>query len=321
MGCPRLTLYLLAENRQDHESKRRRIDNNKNGNGPSGIRNASGPSPALGISGPVHNNFAAKADSIGLGAPSTTQSKSNAPAAAQALAGSNRDVVANRAAIRLANMSAAEVLKAELAGLIPVKPSATSAAKVQAPDFDASDSASDFDVPGLGNAEAPVAVPPLQSQPSDESMESPSASRKRTATDVEIEDTQIDAEEDTVVVGENESSVGEEESSYAMVVRADGSVEQVDNVRYGDTSMSLHLDETLTCNLRLYEPGYKERYYQQKFGIQSSDFEFRKLFVVPYRLHHTAVTSCTRVTQRYVEGIAWVLHYYYQGVSCETKAC
>lgn len=46
----------------------------------------------------------------------------HAPTAAQALAGSNRDVVANRRAIRMANMSAAEMLKAELAGLQPLKP-------------------------------------------------------------------------------------------------------------------------------------------------------------------------------------------------------
>jgi 5'-3' exoribonuclease 2 len=39
--------------------------------------------------------------------------------AAQALAGSNHDVVANRRAIRLANMSAAEMLKAELSGSPP----------------------------------------------------------------------------------------------------------------------------------------------------------------------------------------------------------
>ena len=69
-------------------------------------------------------NFAANADSIGLGAAPTPQSIRNAPTAAQALAGSNRDVVANRRAIRMANMSAAEVLKAQLNGLSPVKPSA-----------------------------------------------------------------------------------------------------------------------------------------------------------------------------------------------------
>lgn len=276
----------LVENRQDHESKRRRIENNKkDANGPSDIRNASGPSSTLGIHGPAHNNFAAKADSIGLGAPSTTQSKSNVPAAAQALSGSNRDVVANRAAIRLANMSAAEVLKAELAGLVPVKPSA-SAAKVPGPEFDVSDSASDFDVPGLGNAEPPITVSPPHSRSPDESMLSISSGRKRSAADVEAEDTQIDVEEDIVVVGENDSSV-EEEPSYALVVRADGSVEQVDNVRYGCTFHDFVPPQGNTnarVIFRLYEPGYKERYYQQKFGIPSSDTEFRKMFVALFSL-------------------------------------
>ena len=226
-----LTLHFLAESRQDHESKRRRIDNNnKSANDPSDIRNASGPSPSLGIDSPVHNNFAAKADSIGLGAPSTKESRSNVPTATQALAGSNRDVVANRAAIRLANMSAAEVLKAELAGLVPVKASASSATQAQASDPDVSDSASDFDVPGLGNAEPSVAVSPPPSQSLDEPSISVSLGRKRNIAEVEMEDAQIDVEEDVVVVGEEESSV-EEEYSYAMVVRADGSVQQADNVR------------------------------------------------------------------------------------------
>lgn len=134
-------------------------------------------------------------------------------------------------------MSAAEVLKAELAALVPVKSSASSvsAAKVQGPEFDISDSASDFDVPGLGNAEPPLAASPPHSQSLDESMLSVTSGQKRSATDVEAEDVQIDAEEDIVVVGENDSSVEEEEPSYALVVRADGSVEQVDNVRYGST--------------------------------------------------------------------------------------
>jgi len=68
-------------------------------------------------------DFASHADSLGMGIKPTAESLANLTTAAQALAGSNRDVVANRRAIRLANMSAAEVLKAELAGLSPVKPS------------------------------------------------------------------------------------------------------------------------------------------------------------------------------------------------------
>ncbi|EEB98505.1 hypothetical protein MPER_01971, partial [Moniliophthora perniciosa FA553] len=38
------------------------------------------------------------------------------------------------------------------------------------------------------------------------------------------------------------------------------------------------------------------RYYQQKFGVEYTDKEFRK-----------------KLTQSYVEGMSWVLCYYYQG--------
>lgn len=127
-----LDLFLyIAEERQDQNAKRRKLDQQ--------LRNGSiTPSAALGLTTgptpPVHPSlpprptydFAAKADSIGLGAAATAESIQMAPLAAQALAGSNRDVVANRRAIRMANMSAAEVLKAELSGLQPVKPSASS---------------------------------------------------------------------------------------------------------------------------------------------------------------------------------------------------
>lgn len=47
---------------------------------------------------------------------------------------------------------------------------------------------------------------------------------------------------------------------------------------------------------RLWEPGYKERYYRQKFGVEPNDAEFRRKLVTSY-----------------VEGLAWVLRYYYQG--------
>jgi 5'-3' exoribonuclease 2 len=289
-----------VETRQDHESKRRRVESsNKNGNGPPDIRNATGPSPALGLNGPARNDFSAKADSIGLGATPTTQSKLNTPAAAQALAGSNRDVVANRAAIRLANMSAAEVLKAELAGLVPVKSGVSSipVVKVQEqPEPEMSDSASDFEVPGLGNVDPPpatdyidtdveVEASPSQSLSMDDSMMSvltASSGRKRKLSEVEAEGAQIDAED--VVIGEDESSAEEEEPSYAMVVRADGTVEQVDNVRYGGIFYVFLVlrgrIETLYGMCRLYEPGYKERYYQQKFGVPSSNAEFKKTCVI-----------------------------------------
>jgi 5'-3' exoribonuclease 2 len=130
-------LCYSAEERQDQNAKRRKLEQQNNKNGFS-----TGPSPTMALTVPptalptsssgvsVHPSlpqrpsydFAANADSIGFGAAPTPQSIQNAPTAAQALAGSNRDVVANRRAIRMANMSAAEVLKAEMSGLVPVKP-------------------------------------------------------------------------------------------------------------------------------------------------------------------------------------------------------
>jgi 5'-3' exoribonuclease 2 len=48
--------------------------------------------------------------------------------------------------------------------------------------------------------------------------------------------------------------------------------------------------------LRLWEAGYKERYYEQKFGVKLDDVEFRR--------------ACAK---SYVEGLSWVLAYYYNG--------
>ncbi|KAK9472457.1 5-3 exoribonuclease 2 [Dipodascopsis tothii] len=48
--------------------------------------------------------------------------------------------------------------------------------------------------------------------------------------------------------------------------------------------------------VRLWEPGYKERYYQQKFHAPKNDTAIRR-----------------KVVEAYIEGVCWVLLYYYQG--------
>ncbi|PSK41774.1 hypothetical protein B9Z65_9160 [Elsinoe australis] len=48
--------------------------------------------------------------------------------------------------------------------------------------------------------------------------------------------------------------------------------------------------------VRLWEEGYEERYYEQKFHVAPNDLEFRH-----------------QVARDYVEGLAWVLLYYFQG--------
>ncbi|XP_067240531.1 5'-3' exoribonuclease 2 [Chanodichthys erythropterus] len=49
-------------------------------------------------------------------------------------------------------------------------------------------------------------------------------------------------------------------------------------------------------NVRLWEDGWKQRYYKTKFDVDATDDEFRK-----------------KVVKSYVEGLCWVLRYYYQG--------
>lgn len=48
--------------------------------------------------------------------------------------------------------------------------------------------------------------------------------------------------------------------------------------------------------VRLWEPGYADRYYVQKFKADPNDMEFRY-----------------KVGRQYMEGLAWVLRYYFQG--------
>ena len=109
--------------------------------------------PPLHASLPPRPDFAARADSIGLGGPKTVDAAQNATAATLALAGSNRDIVANRRAIRMANMSAAEVLKAELGGLQSGSPPTPSSAAMDSPaakDPVRSGVGEEDEIPGLG---------------------------------------------------------------------------------------------------------------------------------------------------------------------------
>ena len=55
-------------------------------------------------------------------------------------------------------------------------------------------------------------------------------------------------------------------------------------------------DEMPPDTVRLWEDGYTERYYEQKFGVDPHDKEFRR-----------------KVARSYAEGLAWVLLYYFQG--------
>lgn len=56
-------------------------------------------------------------------------------------------------------------------------------------------------------------------------------------------------------------------------------------------------DEDANDPVRLWEDGWKDRYYKVKFDVADDDIEFRQ-----------------KVARHYVIGLQWVLKYYYQGV-------
>ncbi|KAK4687679.1 5'-3' exoribonuclease 2, partial [Tremellales sp. Uapishka_1] len=188
--------------------------------------------------------------------------------------GSNADVVNNRKAIRMANMSAADKLRAELMGgaeteeeeaVVPTEESAPEEEAIKVADTVAVDEDADTldeDVEEIKEDQAEV------SKSSD--------SRKR--KDREDDDEEGEDEDEDEVEAPPNPDADQPVPKKKLTVNANGTVEYEDDVK-------------------LWEPGYRERYYRQKFGVELSDTEFIK-----------------KVTYSYIEGLCWVLEYYYQGV-------
>jgi 5'-3' exoribonuclease 2 len=256
-------MLIIAEERQDRESKRRKLENeNKTNGGPSpALKSSSSSTPTVpGLRHPLPQrptaatSFAAKADSIGLGAAHTNESIKNLPTAAQALAGSNHDVVANRKAIRMANMSAAEVLKAELAGAQPVKPTpvmpsthaaetVTALSNTSETESAPSQSTDTEDIPGFGSFSSQAAAEPAIVQAQDDSSSlvpadaqslfddgivveesGPTVGKKRKADEGDEE------EDDAEALGDDDEDTPAD-TTLAFKVNPDGTVVQEDTVK------------------------------------------------------------------------------------------
>jgi 5'-3' exoribonuclease 2 len=86
------------------------------------------------------------------------------------------------------------------------------------------------------------------------------------------------------------SSLGKRKASE---VDKDGNAEE--NAKESHRALS-STDTPPQDSVRLWEDGYADRYYQQKFHVNPDDVEFRH-----------------KVARAYVEGLAWVLLYYFQG--------
>lgn len=278
-------MSFIAEERQEQNAKRRKIEKDMETNGAS-VR----PSASLNLTSaptapaplPPRPDFAAKADSIGLGGPKTAETASFAPAAAQALAGSNRDIVANRHKIRLANMSAAEMLKAEMASLVPVKASRSSttssttatssttlATSASVTSITTVASADDAEIPGLGGLSSVTSSSLSEtSMPVDTSLSAESGDQQDDIDGEEIpaeaEDSVMtdgtelrgvkrsldeveteDAEDDAEVTAPSDEEEAPGDTSYALKVNPDGTVEQEDTVKCVKFSIAYTLSLTV----------------------------------------------------------------------------
>ncbi|KAI0376580.1 exoribonuclease 2 [Hypomontagnella monticulosa] len=91
-----------------------------------------------------------------------------------------------------------------------------------------------------------------------------------------------------------EESKADTESSPSALGKRKASMMEEDSANTPASSSAA--DEEPQDSVRLWEEGYADRYYEQKFHVDPKDIEFRR-----------------KVARSYVEGLAWVLRYYFQG--------
>lgn len=159
---------------------------------------------------------------------------------------SNRDVVANRAAIRLANISAAAALKAELSGVPP--PVAT--------------------VEEVEEVERIAGV-------------------KRKADAIEGDDDETKDAVFGIIEKDDEPVETAEATAKAILKRVEDEKKAKD-----EAARQREPDD----EVRLWEAGWKERYYKSKFGITLQERD-----------------AIRDIVKSYCEGLIWVFKYYYKG--------
>ena len=121
--------------------------------------------------------------------------------------------------------------------------------------------------------------PATNSSPPDGDSDTRSAGPAELVTEVEARNTS------TSVTGKRKAELMEDEESSTPGQNTPGN------------SKKLKADpDDPPDNIRLWEEGYADRYYEQKFHVDPKDIGFRN-----------------QVAKSYVEGLAWVLLYYFQG--------
>lgn len=333
------------EERQENNAKRRRIEDHARQDRAKAARDNGRPVPSEGTmqlngqdyvavtpaatarGGPLHPSLPQRPTF------DTVPRESVSGAVSAALHGSNDDIIRNRREIRMANMSAAQMLKAELEGAAPPtsEPEASletvtvekteDEEKVQLSLEDAQDI-----VEKQGEAEGvneEVAVSAVRLNGEEGGTETLPPADEEMPEDAAEDDAEDVAEDD---VGDGETAVGESADGTEGLTKrqrrlnrkrkrqeeeedeededddddAEAPPDEEANQPVSKKKLKVNPDGTVegyVDDVRLWEPGYRERYYQSKFGVELSDRTF-----------------LSEITRHYMEGLCWVLEYYYQGV-------
>lgn len=315
-----------AEERQDQTAKRRKIGNDTAQSDHTSIPPPHHqPPPGFNQQGPPTLNLPLKPAGPYERLNETSTSTIPGLGVSSVPLMSNADVVKNRFAIRTANMDAAAFLKAELSGSLEVPISTTAADNTNCGIVESSaaiqtessspEPPNETDQPlkdaagelpsspqskpiQTKNAEHPDPLtskdPAKQAEPArsidlDTTTDPANSIAKRKLGEIESADSSADPTvEELVVLSEDED---EDEAPGDVSVFIPGQPSRPAPLKMLGNNM-VEQDDTV----KLWEPGYRERYYRQKFGLELNDEPEKR-----------------KIVKSYVEGLAWVLAYYYQG--------
>ena len=194
----------------------------------------------------------------------------------------NNDALDNRAKTRLANIDAAARLKAELEGreYVPAKVEEEAIPVVTKSEVDEAvvagkeakeakeESSADVEMEQYGNGNGTTESPRGVKRAREEAEGDAEAATENVAADG-VEGAEVDVLELAEAEEENNDDDDEDESPPNPDADADAPAVKKKLKFNADGTVDGYVDD-----VRLWEPGYRERYYRSKFGVELGDAEF-----------------------------------------------
>jgi 5'-3' exoribonuclease 2 len=283
-----------AEERQDATQKRRRIEDHTRQRAQHASERRARGEPEPDSDTMSHGGT----DYVAVSVDARAQDEARKRALAALESGDKGQVIDNQRAIRMANLSAAERLKAEMAGAKAQAARPSGPVKQEAGSSTNGDAAAGVPAEEEGKPKPDAAESSATAATDDAAIfkmdeETADATADGEAAPVRSRKRAHDAVAGAITDDGDEKSTDEDNDGDAK-----DDTEAVDPIVATNFERKVNADGTVEYEdtVKLWEPGYRERYYRQKFGVGLDDADFRRA-----------------VVKSYVEGLAWVLAYYYQG--------